>query len=81
MGSAFRVALNEALRAFTRREPTLVLADPQLERDTDVRLEPPRGGAGLRVVILDACREQPAGAVDAADGSEPARKLGAASES
>ena len=51
-----------------------VPVDARLERDTDVRFEAvtlddvlaATEGAGLRVVILDACRNQTSGAVDAA---------------
>ena len=84
---AGRTALNEALRAFTRRSATadvalvfyaghamemdgvnyLLPVDARVERDTDVRYETvtlddvlaSTSGAGLRVVILDACRNNP----------------------
>ena len=84
---AGRAALNEALRAFTRRSATadvalvfyaghamemdgvnyLLPVDARVERDTDVRYETvtlddvlaSTSGAGLRVVILDACRNNP----------------------
>ena len=84
---ADRVALNEALRAFTRASVGadvalvfyaghglemdgvnyLVPVDARLERDTDVRFEAVEledvlaatAGASLRVVILDACRNNP----------------------
>ena len=84
---AGRTALNEALRAFTRRSVGadvalvfyaghamemdgvnyLLPVDAIIERDTDVRYETvtlddvlaSTSGAGLRVVILDACRNNP----------------------
>ena len=84
---ADRVALNEALRAFTRRSAGadvalvfyaghgiemdganyLVPVDARLERDVDVRFEAvtledllaSTLGASLRLVILDACRNNP----------------------
>ena len=84
---AGRTALNEALRAFTRRSAAadvalvfyaghamemdgvnyLLPVDARVERDTDVRYETvplddvlaSTSGAGLRVVILDACRNNP----------------------
>ena len=84
---ASRTALNDALRAFTRRSATadvalvfyaghamemdgvnyLLPVDARVERDTDVRYETvtlddvlaSTSGAGLRVVILDACRNNP----------------------
>ena len=84
---AGRTALNEALRAFTRRSASadvalvfyaghamemdgvnyLLPVDARVERDTDVRYETvtlddvlaSTSGAGLRVVILDACRNNP----------------------
>ena len=84
---ADRTALNEALRAFTRRSQDadvalvfyaghgmemdgvnyLLPVDARLERDTDVRYETVElddvlastSGAGLRLVILDACRNNP----------------------
>ena len=84
---AGRTALNEALRAFTRRSQDadvalvfyaghgmemdgvnyLLPVDARLERDTDVRYETVElddvlastSGAGLRLVILDACRNNP----------------------
>ena len=85
---ADRVALTEALRAFTRRsagadvslvlyaghgiemgrgEPTLVPVDARLERDVDVRFEAvtldgllvSTAGASLRLVVLDARRNNP----------------------
>ena len=84
---ADRAALNDALRAFTRRsggaDVSLVFyaghgmemdgvnyllpVDAQLERDTDVRFETVSlddvlavtEGAALRLVILDACRNNP----------------------
>ena len=84
---AGRMALNEALRYFTRRSATadvalvfyaghamemdgvnyLLPVDARVERDTDVRYETvtlddvlaSTSGAGLRVVILDACRNNP----------------------
>ena len=82
-----RTALNDALRAFTRRSTGADVAlvfyaghgmemdgvnyvlpvDARLERDTDVRFETvtlddvlvSTEGAGLRLVILDACRNNP----------------------
>ena len=82
-----RAALNEALRAFTRRSAGadvslvfcaghgiemdgvnyLVPVDARLERDVDVRFETvtlddllvSTAGASLRLVILDACRNNP----------------------
>ena len=82
-----RTALNDALRAFTRRSAGadvamvfyaghgmemdgvnyLLPVDARLERDTDVRYETvtlddvlaSTSGAGLRLVILDACRNNP----------------------
>ena len=82
-----RTALNEALRAFTRRSAAadvalvfyaghamemdgvnyLLPVDARVERDTDVRYETvtlddvlaSTSGADLRVVILDACRNNP----------------------
>ena len=84
---ADRVAMNEALRTFTRESVGadvalvfyaghglemdgvnyLVPVDARLERDTDVRFEAVElddalaatAGAALRVVILDACRNNP----------------------
>ena len=84
---ADRVAMNEALRIFTRDSVGadvalvfyaghglemdgvnyLVPVDARLERDTDVRFETvalddvlaATSGASLRVVILDACRNNP----------------------
>ena len=84
---ADRVAMNEALRTFTRESVGadvalvfyaghglemdgvnyLVPVDARLERDTDVRFEAVElddvlaatAGAELRVVILDACRNNP----------------------
>ena len=84
---AGRTALNEALRAFTRRSAGADMAlvfyaghamemdgtnyllpvDARIEQDTDVRYETvtlgdvlaSTSGAGLRVVILDACRNNP----------------------
>ena len=84
---ADRVALTEALRAFTRKSAGadvalvfyaghglemdgvnyLVPVDARLERDTDVRFETialddvlaVTEGAALRLVILDACRNNP----------------------
>ena len=84
---ADRAALNDALRAFTRRSAGadvalvfyaghgmemdgvnyLLPVDAQLERDTDVRFETVSlddvlavtEGAALRLVILDACRNNP----------------------
>ena len=84
---AGRTALNEALRAFTRRSASadvalvfyaghamemdgvnyLLPVDARVEQDTDVRYETvtlddvlaSTSGAGLRVVILDACRNNP----------------------
>ena len=82
-----RTAMNEALRAFTRRSSAadvalvfyaghamemdgvnyLLPVDARVERDTDVRYETvtlddvlaSTSGASLRVVILDACRNNP----------------------
>ena len=84
---ADRAALNDALRAFTRRSAGadvalvfyaghgmemdgvnyLLPVDARLERDTDVRFETVSlddvlavtEGAALRLVILDACRNNP----------------------
>ena len=57
----------------------LVPVDARLERDVDVRFETvtvddllvSTSGASLRLLILDACRNNPAGAFDAADGGDP----------
>ena len=60
----------------------LVPVDARLERDTDVRFETvalddvlaATAGASLRMVILDACRNNPLGPLDAANGGSSKRE-------
>ena len=62
----------------------LVPVDARLERDTDVRFEAielddvlaATAGAGLRVVVLDACRKQSPRPLDAANEHDPQRQPG-----